>query len=153
MKYKIGRYVLRVWLVSALLTGGFFILIFGLTQQRLQDLTFSNFISYEVIAGMFVFVSLLLSIPALVIFYYSARLLVNWVDDLVKQKVCFNLIAVALMLATFYEILKKVPGYEKSFYHPLIAGYCIIISCSVWWFKLLPTAAILPIPSQRNDIA
>jgi hypothetical protein len=152
MKYKIGRYVLRVWLASALLTGGLFMLIFGLTQQTFHDLTFSHFISYEVIAAMFVFTSLLLSVPAQVIFYYSARLLVNWVDSPVKQKICFNLIAVGVMLGTFYEILKKVPGYDTNFYHPLIAGYCIVISCSVWWFKLLPMEAIPPVPSQRNDM-
>ncbi|MCO5948452.1 hypothetical protein [Mucilaginibacter flavidus] len=152
MKYKIGRYVLRVWLASALLTGGLFMLIFGLTQQTFHDLTFSRFISYEVIAMMFVFVSLLFSIPAQVIFYYSARLLVNWVDDPVKQKICFNLIAVAVMIGTFAELFIKEPGYDKSFYFPLMAGYCVVISGCVWWFKLLPIEVTLPMPAQHNDV-
>ena len=152
MKYKIGRYVLRVWLASALLTGGLFMLIFGLTQQKLQDLTFSQFISYEVIAVMFVFVSLLFSIPAQVIFYYSARLLVNWVDNPVKQKICFNLIAVGVMIGTFVELFIKEPGYDKSFFFPLMAGYCVVISCCVWWFKLLPVEAVPPMPAQANDV-
>lgn len=152
MKYKIGGYVLRVWLASTLTIGALFVLIFGLTQQKFQDLTFASFISYEVIALLFVFTSMLLSIPAQVIFYYSARLLVNWVRDPVKQKIWFNIIAVGVMLGTFFQILVKVPGYEKSFYHPLIAGYCVVISAGVWWFKLKPaedaTTATL---SQEED--
>jgi len=151
MKYKIGRYVLRVWLASALIVGALYMLIFGLTQEGLHDLTFSHFISYEVIALLFVFTSLVLSVPAQAIFYYSARLLVNWVDDPVKQKICFNIISVMVMLATFYELLKKLPGYDTNFYHPLIAGYCVAISICVWWFKLLPTKEYASMLSSLNE--
>jgi branched-subunit amino acid transport protein AzlD len=154
MKYKIGRYVLRVWLASTVIMGVLFVIIFGLTQQDFKDLTFAHFIAHEVIALMFVFVSLLLSIPAQAIFYYAARLLVNWVDDPLKQKICFNIIAVAVMIGTFCELFIKVPSYDKSFYHPLIAGYAVIISCCVWWFKLKPIVEVVPVGvGDGNDFS
>ncbi len=148
MKYHVFKYALKVWLSSICLAALLFVIAWSVMQYRNQGITLSHIIGHYILLLLFVMITVLISAPALGIFYLLILLGVKLLNSYRALKIWFNAAGLLVTLTTFGLIFSFYPDYDKAFYLPLIAAYCAIISICVWFYKLKPISATFEIPES-----
>lgn len=141
MKYHLFKYTLKVWVSSICLAALLFMIVWSVMQYRNQGITLSHVIGHYIMLLLFGVITALVSAPALGIFYLLILLGVKLLNSYRALKIWCNAAGLLVTLATFGLIFSFYPDYDKAFYLPLIATYCVIISVCVWFYKLKPRVA------------
>jgi hypothetical protein len=142
MKYGVFKYTLKVWIASICLTALLFMIVWSAIQFFDNDVAIAHIFTYYAMLLLFTLLTALLSTPALGLFYVLILTGLKFLTGTRAIKIWFNAAGVLVTSATFGLLFSLYPDYDKAFFIPLAAAYCVIISLCVWFFKLKPVAGI-----------